>query len=96
MLLRASPIRADTRARRLCSAEAKFSFLPKQPTALRAYVKLIGLSEATDPPADFAPPFRGPATITVTYTPTVGPEVARPGLVRDCKANNSLLVCREP
>jgi hypothetical protein len=54
------------------------------------------VSQTTDPPLAYGPPFRGPITVTLTYTPTTGPQITRPGLVRDCKSSRSLLVCREP
>ncbi len=74
----------------------KFALQPKQPTALRITVKLTAVSQTTDPPLAYGPPFRGPITVTLTYTPETGPQITRPGLVRDCKSSRSLLVCREP
>ncbi|HJQ83595.1 MAG TPA: hypothetical protein VKA21_05945 [Candidatus Binatia bacterium] len=75
----------------------KFALLPKQPTAMRARIKLTGLSQTSSPPLAFEPPFHGPTTVTLTYTPLSGPPVvSRPGVVRDCKSGRIFLVCREP
>jgi Thrombospondin type 3 repeat len=75
---------------------AKFAFVKNQPTAIRASIKLSGLTQVTEPPLAFGPPFRGPGTVTLTYTPKTGPQITRPGLVRDCRASHTLLTCREP
>jgi hypothetical protein len=75
----------------------KFGYLPKQPAAVRAFIRLTGVSQTTSPPAHFEPPFRGPGTVTFTYTPKNGfGPVDRPGVVRDCKEGHTFLACREP
>jgi hypothetical protein len=75
----------------------KIGALPRQPAAFRAAVRMVGVSHATSPPLGFRPPFRGPVTITLTYAPKDGAGIIdRPGVVRDCKAGDTLLVCREP
>jgi hypothetical protein len=77
--------------------QAKFGALPKQPEAVRASVRLIGLTHVTSPPAVLEPPFRGPITATLSYASKNGPgAVTRPGVVRDCKAGKASITCREP
>jgi hypothetical protein len=76
---------------------AKFGILVKQPTAVRASFKLKDLSQITSPPTILGPPFKGPATVTLTYQAKSSPGVTqRPGVVRDCRVARSYLTCREP
>jgi len=66
------------------------------PTAWRAAIKLTHTSQSEPPSSVISPPFRGPVTVTLTYTPTGGSSVFfRPGLIRDCRAANALLLCKE-
>jgi len=74
----------------------KFGRLIKLPTAIRMSLKMTHLSQATTPPVALAPPFKGPVTMTVSYTPKNGPPVVRPGVVRDCRVGHNYLSCREP
>lgn len=77
--------------------KARFQQLPRQPTAMKASIKLKLLTQTSTPPLTLGPPFRGPATITLTYKPVLGSgPFDRPGLLRDCRASASTLVCREP
>jgi hypothetical protein len=74
----------------------KFGRLIKLPQAFRIQLKMSRLSQATTPAVGLAPPFRGPVTMTLSYTPVNGPPVVRPGVVRDCRVGRNYLSCREP
>jgi Putative Ig domain len=77
---------------------AKFKPLPTQPTAWRAFIKLLGLTQVTSPQGSgVLPPFKGPVTVTLSYQPDdAGASVLdRPGLIRDCKVGRISLLCRE-